>query len=324
MKLIQKVLIMLALVLLGACQTSDSGEISDPVRASGFIEGQVTRIASLSGGLIEEVLISEGEAISADQAVIQLDSQELQSVHTQAVAGLAAAEAALALLENQPTSAVIAAAEAGVNSARAGLNEASAGLKLLIASYDPFDPPDQEQHAAEAGFELAKTAVFLAKAQQEQLLAGANEGELRAAKAAVREAEANLALVDYQMEKMTLQSPINGQIGAVLIRKGMLALPGATLIEVFDPNVLTLTVYIPEQRMAQISPGDVVSISVDSYPDKFFSGRVQRIADQAQFTPTSVQTMEERVKLVFAVELLLEDHGGLLLPGMPADAAFIP
>jgi HlyD family secretion protein len=61
---------------------------------------------------------------------------------------------------------------------------------------------------------------------------------------------------------------------------------------------------------------------VDAYPDETWEGRIERIADQAQFTPSNVQTVEERVKLVFAVEIALDDQSGRLKAGMPADVIF--
>jgi HlyD family secretion protein len=63
---------------------------------------------------------------------------------------------------------------------------------------------------------------------------------------------------------------------------------------------------------------------VDAYPGKVFRGAVSRIAEQAEYTPRNVQTQEERVKTVFAVEIALENPDGLLKSGMPADAVLAP
>ena len=65
-----------------------------------------------------------------------------------------------------------------------------------------------------------------------------------------------------------------------------------------------------------------MQVTVDSFPDRVFDGRVTRIADQAEFTPTTVQTKEERVNSVFAVEISLANPNRALKPGMPADATF--
>ena len=96
------------------------------------------------------------------------------------------------------------------------------------------------------------------------------------------------------------------------------------MVTVLDPSILTLTVYVREAQVAKIKVGEKVEIRVDAFPENVFEGLVRYIADQAQFTPTEVQTEEERVKLVFAVEILINDPDGRLKPGMPADATIIP
>jgi HlyD family secretion protein len=65
-----------------------------------------------------------------------------------------------------------------------------------------------------------------------------------------------------------------------------------------------------------------VEVTVDSFPDKTFEGVVTYISDEAEFTPRSVQTREERVNLVFAVKIRIENPDHALKPGIPADALF--
>ena len=85
---------------------------------------------------------------------------------------------------------------------------------------------------------------------------------------------------------------------------------------------LTITVYIPEDRYGEIRLGQAVSITVDSFPERTFSGSVTRIADRAQFTPRNVQTEEGRRSTVFAVEITVSSGESGLKPGMPADVVF--
>ncbi|MEJ5198826.1 MAG: efflux RND transporter periplasmic adaptor subunit, partial [Anaerolineae bacterium] len=96
--------------------------------------------------------------------------------------------------------------------------------------------------------------------------------------------------------------------------------PGARILRIANLDQVTLTVYVPEPQIGRVKPGQRVRVEVDAYPGRTFAGTVVRIADQAEFTPKNVQTQEERVRTVFAVELRLEDEEGLLRPGMPAEA----
>jgi len=89
-----------------------------------------------------------------------------------------------------------------------------------------------------------------------------------------------------------------------------------------DLSSVRLTVYVPEDRYGQVKLGQTVSISVDSYPGVTFSGTVLRIADQAEFTPRNVQTVDGRRTTVFAVEIEVPNADYRLKPGMPADVVF--
>ena len=98
-------------------------------------------------------------------------------------------------------------------------------------------------------------------------------------------------------------------------------MPGGTLFMLADLDDLTLTVYIPEAELGEVRLGQSAQIQVDAYDD-FFDGKVSHIASAAEFTPRNVQTQEERVHMVFAVKILLDNHEDFLRPGMPADATF--
>ncbi len=78
---------------------------------------------------------------------------------------------------------------------------------------------------------------------------------------------------------------------------------------------------MPESELGKVSLGQLVEVNVDAY-DGLFPGEVSYIASQAEFTPKNVQTQEERVHMVFAVKVRLDNADHLLKPGMPADAFF--
>jgi HlyD family secretion protein len=240
----------------------------------------------------------------------------------QAEAGVDAAQAALQELLDQPSEADRLIAQAALNEAYAKQDSAEAELALLLASYVPSSPPTADLHLAESKVEIAKAEAQFVLAQFNRVNAGAHSGEIDAAEAALAGAEANLELINLQIEMMTLTSPIDGVAGEVLVNVGEMASPGAPLIEIRELSDLRLTVYVAEAHVAQLDVGDQAVITVDAYPDETWTGYIERIADQAQFTPSNVQTVEERVKLVFAVEIAVDDASGRLKPGMPADVLF--
>lgn len=91
------------------------------------------------------------------------------------------------------------------------------------------------------------------------------------------------------------------------------------MFRVVDMGQLYVKVYIPEPEIAKLRLGSRAFISVDAFPNRRFAARISKIYEQAEFTPKNVETTEERLKLVFGVELALQSHDGVLKPGMPAD-----
>jgi HlyD family secretion protein len=311
--------LLLVQALVGCADESSKADPST-ISASGFIEGQVYNLASPIGGRIVEVVAQEGDRVSEGEMLVQIDSAMFVRLREQAQAGVDAARGALQMLNERPLEEDLANASAAVAAAKAELDGTQAALDLLIASYDPFDPPDADIHAAQSAIAIAEAGLKLSEAQLAQVSAGPLEGEIRVARAALDEAEADLHYIDLQIQDLSLTAPVEGIVSQVLVEVGEMASPGAMLVQIRDPAHLTLTLYVPVAQVAKVDYGDQVEVVVDAFSDETFHGRVSRIADQAQFTPSGVQTQEERVKQVFAMEIILEPSGGRLKPGMPADA----
>jgi multidrug resistance efflux pump len=138
----------------------------------------------------------------------------------------------------------------------------------------------------------------------------------------VAEAEANLAVQDTQLEKLTVYAPMEGVILTRSVEPGEYVQPGAAALTMGDISQLTITVYVPEDRYGEIHLGQAASVSVDSFPNETFTADVTYISDQAEFTPRNVQTAEGRSSTVYAIKLTVTAPEGKLKPGMPADVTF--
>jgi RND family efflux transporter MFP subunit len=156
----------------------------------------------------------------------------------------------------------------------------------------------------------AQDAVKQAQAGREQ------------AQAVVTEAEAQLTLLDLQIDKLTVNAPVDGVVLTRSVQPGEVIQAGMTTMTIAKLDILKVTVYISEDRYGEVKLGDSASLSVDSFPGETFSANVTRIADQAEYTPRNVQTKEERQTTVYAVELSVENPDGKLKPGMPVDVTF--
>ncbi|MCX8061545.1 MAG: efflux RND transporter periplasmic adaptor subunit [Anaerolineales bacterium] len=164
---------------------------------------------------------------------------------------------------------------------------------------------------AEAALEQAQTGVSQAEAKLEQ------------AQAAVAQAQAEVELLETQIAKLTVYAPMDGVILSRAVEVGEVLQAGATAIVLGNLDELTVTVYIPEDQYGRVQLGMTAVVTADSFPGESFEAVVQRISDQAEFTPRNVQTEEGRRTTVFAIQLRLSDPQGKLKPGMPVDVRFV-
>ena len=173
-----------------------------------------------------------------------------------------------------------------------------------------------------AQVDAARALRDLAAANLASLKNGARPEELQLAQAQVDAAQAQLDMLGIELKKFTLTSPWDGVVLARGVEPGEVALPGGTLLEIGQLERLELTAYLPEERFGQVAPGQEVLVRVDAYPERIFTGKVLRLAEEAEFTPTNVQTKEDRTRMVYAVVIQLDNPGLALKPGMLADVEF--
>ncbi len=218
------------------------------------------------------------------------------------------------------------------------LDDAELALEEAQTAYDDALSTDAAQDVLEAranwviAQEIYNTAVDNLRALQTGLDSPAvmtaekslNQAKaaMEQAEAAVKTAEANLALIDTQIAKLTIYAPMDGIILTRNVEPGEFVQPGAVALTMANLDSLTITVYVPEDQYGNISLGQSASVTVDSFPDKTFTAEVVHIADQAEFTPRNVQTVEGRSSTVYAIRLKVVDAEGKLKIGMPADVEF--
>lgn len=189
--------------------------------------------------------------------------------------------------------------------AQAGLEVREQELKLLEKGTRPED------------IEAAKAELAEAEAARELVENGSRPEDIEQAKAAVAAAQAALEVLEANRAELEIRSPVGGVLDAVELRPGDLVAAGAPMLTIVDTSRLWVRAYVPEERMG-LQLGQQLRVTVDSFPTKPFTGTVTYIARQAEFTPSNVQTPEERSKQVFRIKVELPSEGGLR-PGMAAD-----
>lgn len=208
---------------------------------------------------------------------------------------------------------------AALEAAESQLYKAEDDLSRLQDGPDPQDVAILEARLAaiDAAPKQAETAVEAA-----QVGGDAARSRLEAAKAAVAQTQAELDLIDLQISKLTVYAPIDGVVLTRIVEPGEVVQPGVPVMTIGRLSPLKITVYLPEDRYGEIILGQTARVTVDSFPGQEFPATVVYIADQAEFTPRNVQTVEGRRNTVFAIELSIENADSKLKPGMPADVNF--
>ncbi|WP_442510270.1 HlyD family secretion protein [Novipirellula sp. SH528] len=181
----------------------------------------------------------------------------------------------------------------------------------------------QELRLLEAGTreeELREAAANVEQARQawQLMLHGYRPEEIEQAKASRDAAQAELDAIRRQKEELRIKSPIDGVIEALDLQPGDMVAPGAPVLSMLDRDQLWIRAYVPQNRV-RVSIGQKVRLSLDSFPDEPLMGTISFVARQAEFTPSNVQTLEERSKQVFRIKVTIDDPSDQLRPGLMAD-----
>ena len=168
----------------------------------------------------------------------------------------------------------------------------------------------------------AEAGVAAARAQLDQVkLDSGSAAQLAQAQARIDQAQAALDIATAHVDYARITAPGEGMLTAVTASVGENAAPGKTLAVVTDLSRLYVSVYVPESLIAQVTIGQSADISSD-VGNRQFAGEVTYIASDAEFTPSNIETKDQRVKLVYEVRVDVTDATGSLKPGMPVDVTF--
>lgn len=169
------------------------------------------------------------------------------------------------------------------------------------------------EDVAEARAQRAEAGAVLA-----ELEAGSRAEDIAQAEAMVASAQAAVATIERQMAELVVAAPTDSVVESIDLRPGDLIAPNAPVIALNDSQALWVRAYVPENRL-NLQVDQKVTVRVDAFPERRFAGHIAFIARQAEFTPSNVQTPEERSKQVFRIKVVLDEGHDVLRPGMSAD-----
>lgn len=316
------------------------------IQVNGRIEGDHVTVSSKFPGRIQQLLVREGATVNAGQVLIRLDDSQTSSRADQARHAAAAHEAqvqaahmTLAVLNLDVPLAIeradaqVAKAKDSVEKALSVEREARSDAQRFkdLAAKDEASIQQRDQavmrwEVAQKDIASARSALTQATKELAQAELGwkrirAKESDVNALEQQRDQAYAVLDEAESVLKDLTITAPTSGTVTTRMVDVGEVVAAGAPLLELVDLDHLYLKVYVPEVQIGKLRLDLPARIFTDAFPDQPFDATVRYIASKAEFTPKEVQTLDERVKLIYAVKLYLAanpDHR--LTPGLPADA----
>ncbi|WP_337286345.1 HlyD family efflux transporter periplasmic adaptor subunit [Candidatus Methylomirabilis sp.] len=288
--------------------------------ANGTIEATEVEVSSKLPGRLAQLLVKEGDQVQANQVIARLDTSEIE-------AEVAQQQAALARAEAQLKEQLAGSRLQEIEEARANLQQAEDTLKLARDDWSRFDTlfkegaiSAQERDRAKNSVEIAQSQVKAVQERYALVRIGPRSEVIEAARHERDRAKAALHMAQVRLRDSTILAPLAAIALTKRAEQGEVVNPGFPILILIDPDDLWLRVYIPESEIGLVSIGQAAAVTVDSFPNRRFEGKVIEISSKAEFTPRTVQTKKERVNLVFGVKISLDNRERLLKPGMPADA----
>ena len=321
LKRIVPVVVLLAVAVLVARRWLANRAASDgPLVASGTVEATEAHLGFPASGLLARVAVREGERVTADQPLAWLDAGETRARRAQAAAQVDAARARLRELERGFRSEEVAQARAGLEAAERQLDDAQLGFARTEKLLAGGAVSQEELDKALVARDVARSRRAQAAEQLSLLRRGPRREQIAAQRGVVQQAEASVAALDATLGQMVVRAPFAGVVTVRHREPGEIVPPGAPVLTLLDPADRWVRIYVPEPRLGSVALGAQATITSDTYQDREYAGTVRFIASEAEFTPKTVQTTEERVKLVYAVKVFVAgDSAFELKPGMPAD-----
>src|SRR3984893_9332959 len=252
------------------------------VKSNGRIESTQVDVSSKYPGRLAEVTVEEGSSVTQGQAIAKITSPEYE-------AQLRAAKA-----DVQKSNNALAAAEAEITSRQSALEFAKSdferGQELIKTGFITKQVFEQRKR----NFDSATAAVKNFTSQRDQALSH------------IANSEAEVDRVQSIIDDLTLVSPRLGRVQYQLAPAGEVLAAGAPIVTILDLTDVYMTLFLPAADAGKLAVGDEARIILDPVPDYVVPASVSFVAADAQFTPKTVETTDERAKLMFRIKLKVD------------------
>jgi multidrug resistance efflux pump len=289
------------------------------LRLPGVVEIQEVRLGSKIGGRVAEVHVQEGDIAEPGKLLVRFETPELDAQREQQEARVAMLEADWRKAEAGPRPQEIEQARGDLAATAADLKQAREDFERAEKMYPKGAMPRADFDAARANRERALGRHDSARFRLALLQAGTRQEEKDMAKAQLEEARGKLKEIEANLAEAQVRAPERCLVEVVGVRKGDLVPPNTSVIRVLRAADLWVKVYVPETELGKIRLGQAVTVTNDAYPRHTFDGVIYFIANESEFTPRNIQSVDERRHQVFGVRVRVSNPQGIFKSGMAAE-----
>ncbi len=296
---------------------------------NGRIEAVEIDISTKTGGRVRDILVGEGAFVSRGQVLAVMDTDQLEARHRQAVAehrrAVVAVDTATSVVaqrqaEREAALATVAQREAQLSAAETTLARTERLMESQTTSQQVVDDGRAAAASARAALAASKAQVAASDAA-----IGAARAQVIDAEAAVAAAAAAVESIDADIADSTLRAPRDGRVQYRVAQIGEVLAAGGRVLNVIDLSDVYMAFFLPTAQAGRIALGSEARIVLDAAPAYTIPAKISFVADVAQFTPKTVETDEERQKLMFRVkaqipEALLKKYIQQVKTGLPGIA----
>jgi len=301
--------------------------------ANGRIEGVEIDVAAKTAGRVTAVLVDEGEFVKAgdkagdvlarmDTAVLAAQMREAQAQLRQAKSSVAVAHSQVTQRESERAAAdaVVAQREAERDVAKKRVERTESLAKQSATSEQQLDDDRAVYHRAVAALNAAKAQVAAAEAA---ILTA--KSQVIGAEASGEALQATIDRIQADIDDSELKAPRDGRVQYRVAQPGEMLNPGGIVLNLLDVGDVRMMFFLPTAEAGRVAMGSEVRLVLDAAPQYVIPAKVSFVADVAQFTPKTVETAEERQKLMFRVKAkiapeLLQQYIRSVKTGLPGMA----
>ncbi|HPA56219.1 MAG TPA: efflux RND transporter periplasmic adaptor subunit [bacterium] len=286
---------------------------------SGTVESKDVRISSLVGGRITEVNYDEGDEVKKDSIIAKIDCRDYELQLAQAETVISGAKAKLRLIKSGARKEDIASASESNKQAQIALDKANKEYERFEKLFETGSVTEKELDDIKVVRDRAQSQFDQSRHILEKLQNGAQIEEIDSVIASVKQAEASKAILLKKISDCVILSPSDGTVLHRLAEPGEIASPGMAILTLSDISKVRIRAFVPEKELGHIKNGAEVQLFIDTFPKISFSGKIASISTEAEFTPKTIQTADERVKTVYEFKVIAENKDRIFKPGMPVD-----